>query len=235
MSINSTKSIYFGGCSISQGHGFNLIKQDPEIYANIVGKYYSARVLNDAEGGSSNLKIFIKAAKALIEDRADIFVIQWTAPHRHWLYPRPDQGIFFGASVVQDPYKKFIEQYQSLNNDYYNLISIIDYSRILNYMALKTDKIIVFVNGMLNWSRDWETPYMMSLLEDLPLEIKDSYEQNFNNNLGLLEERQWVQLWDCIVGMKLDQAPLDDHPGPATHEKIASQIINTIDTLRNHT
>ena len=46
---------YFNGCSITAGHGFAHGETDDRIYTNLVAK----NSINDASGGSSNLKIFL--------------------------------------------------------------------------------------------------------------------------------------------------------------------------------
>ena len=222
--------IYFGGCSITIGAGYHKAQQDPNIYPNLVGTKLGHNVINDAEGGSSNLKIFTKAAKALVDDSADIYVIQWSAPHRHWLYPAPDQGIYIGSSSEDNQHKKFIEQFQRYNHDYPNLMSVIDYSRIIVELAQRKNKSIVFVNGMLRWKPDWNDGYMESLVEDLDPISRQDFQQRFNDNVELLDIARWANPWTSITEMQQDNAPLDQHPGALTHRKIADLITAVIDT-----
>jgi len=222
--------IYFGGCSITMGAGFDQVQNDLRIYPNLVDQNH--HVINDAEGGSSNLKIFTKAAKAIIDDKADIYVIQWSAPHRHWVYPAPDKGIYIGAFIDGHDNSDFVKNYQLLNHDYPNLMSVIDYSRILYDLATSHRAIIVFVNGMLRWKPDWNDPYMESLLEDLSVEQQQDFQQRFQNNLELMPAENWANIYMSITEIKVDDAPLDDHPGPQTHQVIAKLITDTIDRLR---
>jgi len=222
--------IYFGGCSITMGAGFYGVQKDPDIYSNIVGQNINHTVINDAEGGSSNLKIFTRAAKAIIDDLADIYVIQWSAPHRHWLYPAPDRGIYIGSSSEDNQYKKFIEQFQQYNHDYPNLMSVIDYSRIIVELAQGKNKSIVFVNGMLLWKSDWNDGYMEALIEDLDPISRQDFQQRFDNNIELLDLSLWANPWSSIAEMQTDDAPLDQHPGPLTHQKISNLVTEVIDT-----
>lgn len=224
--------IYFGGCSITMGAGYVGEQQDPDIYPNIVGKNINHDIINDAEGGSSNLKIFIKASKAIIDNRADIYVIQWSAPHRHWMYPAPDQGIYIGSTIETNHYAKFIEQFQKYNHDYPNLMAVIDYCRIITELAFARDRKVVFVNGILHWKPNWDNEYMKPLLEDLdPVSQKD-FQERFNNNIELLRPDSWANLWTSIAEMQCDNAPLDHHPGPLTHKKIADLVTAVIDTTQ---
>jgi len=222
--------IYFGGCSITMGAGYVEEQQDPDIYPNIVGQNINHDIINDAEGGSSNLKIFTKAAKAIIDDRADIYVAQWSAPHRHWLYPAPDQGIYIGSESDDDRYREFVEQFQKYNHDYSNLMAVIDYSRILTELAAGRSRRMIFVNGMLFWKPDWNDRYMKSLLEDLGSTDRLDFRNRFDNNIDLLDPKQWANMWLSVAEIQEDDAPLDTHPGPQTHKKIANLVTEVIDT-----
>ena len=221
--------IYFGGCSITMGAGFEKVQHDSDIYPNIVGQNFGHQPINDAEGGSSNLKIFTKAAKAIIDDRADIYVVQWSAPHRHWLYPAPDRGIYIGSESDDDRYREFVEQFQKYNHDYSNLMAVIDYSRILTELAIKRSRQMIFVNGMLFWKPDWNDRYMKSLLEDLSSTDQLDFRNRFDNNIDLLDPTQWANMWLSIAEIQEDDAPLDTHPGPQTHKKIANLVAEVID------
>lgn len=223
--------IYFGACSIIMGAGFDQVQQDLRIYPNLVA--HDCQVINDAEGGSSNLKIFTKAAKAIIDDKADIYVIQWSAVHRHWVYPAPDKGIYIGSPVGGTEHSDFIKNYQLLNHDYPNLMSVIDYTRILTDLAAAHHAIIVLVNGMLCWKKDWQDQYMRSLLDDLTVEQQQDFQQRFDNNFELMPLERWANIYMSIAEMKIDDAPLDDHPGPRTHQRIAELVTDTIDKLRD--
>ena len=215
------------------GAGFDKQKQDPRIYPNLLGD-----ADNDAEGGSSNLKIFIQAAKALLDRRHEQYFVQWSALHRHWLYPAPDRGFYIGADTDSNlTDKKFVAQYQSLNHDYSNIMALIDYTRILQQMADDAGKDIWFINGMIPWTQDMlidqaPSKYAESLYEDLDANDTQSFSERLRNNLELIDWTQWINPWHSIIDLKIDDAPLDDHPGPATHKKIADMIIQHIDTLR---
>lgn len=221
--------IYFNGCSITAGTGFVDGKNDSQIYPNLVAKNYNSDCINDAEGGSSNLKIFTKTAKAMIDGVADIYIIQWSAPHRHWLYPAPDQGLYIGSPFEENQHRDFVERFQHYNHDYPNLMSVIDYSRILVELANRRSHQIVFVNGMLFWKNVWNDMYMKSLLEDLAPNDRQLFQERFDNNIDLLDIDNWANPWISIAEIKEDDAPLDTHPGPQTHRKVADMVLAVID------
>jgi hypothetical protein len=225
--------IYFGGCSITMGAGFTGGKQDPLIYPNLVGS-----ADNHAEGGSSNFKIFINAAKALLDRRHDQYFVQWSALHRHWVYPSPKHGFYIGAYTDQNLVdRNFVAQYQLLNHDYGNIMSLIDYTRILQQMADDAGCDIWFINGMVPWTEDMltgdsQSEYVRSLYQGLTEQEILDFSERLRNNLELIDWTQWINPWHSIRDMQEDNAPLDDHPGPQTHEKIANLIIDRIDTQR---
>lgn len=233
--------IYFGGCSITMGAGYPSTTSDPRIYPNLIGTKIKQPVINEAEGGSSNLKIFTRTAKAIIDDRADIYVIQWSALHRHWLYPSPKSGFYIGSDTEGNVVDRtFVAQYQLLNHDYSNIMSLIDYVRILQFMVLKTSSKILFVNGMLPWTLDMLTgvgtsPYAQSLYQGLTSQEVLDFSSRLQNNLELLDWGAWANPWNSIIDMQQDNAPLDNHPGIHTHEKVANTIIDWLDTHQEKT
>jgi hypothetical protein len=225
--------IYFGGCSITMGAGFDEVQQDPRIYPNLIGT-----ADNCAEGGSSNLKIFTRAAKALLERQHDVYFVQWSALHRHWVYPSPKHGFYIGSYTDQNlADRNFVAQYQLLNHDYSNIMSLIDYTRILQQMADDAGKDIWFINGMVPWTKDMLTgsepsDYALSLYQGLDIKEAQDFSERLQNNLELIDWQQWINPWTSIISMQEDNAPLDDHPGTVTHRKIADMIIECIDTSR---
>lgn len=230
--------IYFGGCSITMGAGFLSQQSSSDIYPNVVAAELQQTVYNDAEGGSSNLKIFVKAAKSIVNRACREYVVQWSALHRHWVYPAPDRGFFIGADTdtnIVD--KNFVAQYQLLNHDYSNIMSVIDYTRILGQMAHDAGVNIWFVNGMLPWTQDMLTrsqpsDYANSLYADITGPEQQIYKDQLANNLELLNWQQWINPWCSITDMQTDSAPLDNHPGAGTHRKLSNLILQVIDTHR---
>lgn len=231
--------IYFAGCSITAGQGFDIERNDPRIYPNLVCSEYQSECINQAEGGSDNKKIFLKAAKAMMDHQADIYVVQWSALHRHWLYPSPKSAIYLGAHWEDSPMKSFVAQYQLLNHDYNNIMTVIDYTRILENLARLNFKQIIFVNGMIPWTKDLLTqedygPYAQELMRKLdPAEVAE-FRNRLTNNLELIDWNLWANPWFNIIDMIVDRAPLDNHPGPETHKQVANKVITVLNKLTKH-
>jgi len=200
--------LYFGGCSITAGQGFIEGKTDARLYPNLL----SDDIINDAEGGSSNLKIFTKAAKAIIDGVAEKYIVQWSAVHRHWIYPTPDTSIYFAPE--DNPH---IAWYQQNNHDYANILMLFDFTRILQALQPNT----IFVNGLISWtdSAQW--------LKDLVADANNDHDKfidNYINNQDLVDWTTWINRWENMYDTKVDDADLDLHPGPLTHKQIADLI-----------
>jgi hypothetical protein len=229
--------IYFGGCSITMGAGYPTEQQDHRIYPNLVAREMRTYADNQAEGGSSNHKIFIRAAKALLDRNHDAYFVQWSALHRHWVYPSPKQGFYIGSHADNNIVDRtFVAQYQLLNHDYSNIMTLIDYTRILQQMADDAGADIWFVNGMVPWTEDMLTDaeassYAQSLYQGLTTAEIEDYSERLRNNLELIDWQQWINPWTSIADLQTDNAPLDTHPGPDTHTHIADMILDVIDEI----
>jgi hypothetical protein len=208
---------YFNGCSITQGAGFANEKLNPNIYPNLIATDY----INDASGGASNLKIFLHSSRAIIDNLADIYIVQWSALHRHWVYAAPDQGTYIGSVADSHQLKDFVAQYQLLNHDYGNILQLIDFCRILQALANSCNAKLLFVNGLVDWSNkiDW----MHKLVEDASSD-HERFVENLQNNMELVDWNLWINPWSSMYDSRLDEANDGLHPGPLTHKHIADQI-----------
>lgn len=228
--------IYFGGCSITMGAGYPAQQQDYRIYPNLVAKELGTNAVNDAEGGSSNLKIFLRACKALIDGEYDVHIIQWSAIHRHWLYPTPDTGLFIGTPMESGEDTKFIAEFQKRNHDYGNIMQLADFCRIIQEMARLKNKKVIFVNGRVSLTPDMADRNLpmnkkfYDLLSDLKKDQQEDFAERLINNFELINWQHWANPWNSISEMQTDNAPLDTHPGPETHAKLAKLILERIDT-----
>lgn len=228
--------IYFTGCSITAGQGFDYERNDLRIYPNLVCAEYRAECINQAEGGSDNRKIFLRAAKAIMDRQADVYVVQWSALHRHWLYPAPNRGIYLGSAADNSPLKSFVAQYQLLNHDYNNIMTVVDYTRILENLAQANFGQVIFVNGMIPWTEDLLTQadygqYAQDLMKELDNNEIDDFRNRLTNNLELVNWELWANPWASIMAIQQDNAPLDNHPGVKTHQQIARKVTTVLDRL----
>lgn len=214
---------YFNGCSITNGHGFKYQEKDSRLYTNLVSKNH----VNHASRGASNLKIFLQTSNAIIDRVADIYVVQWSGLHRHWVYPAPDKGIYFGSpkdpnNEIVTENDKLIAHYQLLNHDYGNIMQLLDFCRILQVQARRHNCRLIFINGIVEWSNNEE--WMYKLVADA--EDHDIAVERLKNNIELVDWNLWVNPWCSFYTMSksLDLAEDNLHPGPKTHKQIADML-----------
>ena len=219
---------HFNGCSITQGAGFTDGGNDTRIYPNLVSDDH----INDANGGSSNLKIFLHSSKAILDNLADVYIVQWSALHRHWVYPAPDQGIMFAETKLGDSktregdpnplfLSKMIAQYQLLNHDYGNIMQLIDFCRILQDQAKSHNVQLLFINGLVTWSD--QVDYIKELVRDADSD-HDRFVEQMQNNMELVDWDKWIDPFNNMYERRLDEAEDNLHPGPQTHKQIAKLI-----------
>ena len=213
---------HFNGCSITQGDGFTNKKEDTRIYPNLIATNH----INDATGGASNLKIFLHTSKAIVDNLADVYVVQWSSVHRHWVYPAPDQGIYFGSTWDTNfSNDNLVAQYQLHNHDYGNIMQLIDFCRILQDQASSHNVQLLFVNGLIEWNNTLE--WKRNLVQDASSD-NDRFIEQLENNMELVDWDLWIDPWDSMYKNKLDVAEDGSHPGPLTHKHVADQIRNKL-------
>lgn len=242
-------TITFVGCSFTVGVGLDLEKDDPGNYTNIIKTDFDSTIKNIAKGGNSNYNIFISALNELADNPPDYLVVQWTALNRLWLYPGPDTELYIGYTVEQDynyrslyfskeNLQNFSDMFHLLNHDYKNILTLVDYCKLINKMSNGTK--VVYVNGLLPWSRDMfdkksiENPhsnfsdYNKSILD---FDTRDDDElqilfTRLTDKLMELDESQWVNLNESMMAMQADFGSDRMHPGYKSHKTYAETIIS---------
>jgi acetyl esterase/lipase len=146
------------------GEGFPSDQRDRYIYDRLVSKKFNFDSDNIAVGGSSNHKIFMRSSAAMLSNKYDLVITQWTALNRIWLSPGPDANFFVNDTSYPDyryrdfylssSQKQFIRNTLLLmNHDYQNIIDLVDYCKILAALETTTTKAI-FINGLVPWNSD---------------------------------------------------------------------------------
>jgi hypothetical protein len=241
--------VCWNGCSFTVGEGFPVHQRDQYIYDRLISKQFGFESTNIAVGGSSNLEIFKRSAQAILENKYDIVVTQWSALNRLWLHPGP--GCVFMTSddhcvdfKYRDIYidsrfkKKFRETLLLLNHDYQNILDLIEYCCILECMSKPTKTQIIFVNGLVPWaddlSRDLSLVNISSQLsaytkEILDFDNRDDHEiinffQHLKNHFKKLNQAYWVNIFNSMQSNICDLGPEGHHPGVLSHQLMADQI-----------
>jgi hypothetical protein len=244
--------VCFNGCSFTVGDGFPVNHRDKFIYDRIISKKFNFESDNIAVGGSSNYKIFMRSADAIISNKYDLVVTQWSALHRIWLHPGPDANFFVNDTqhpdfkyrdlyLTKSQKKTFANTLLLMNHDYQNIIDLVDYCCFLKHMAGKTK--LIFINGLLPWTKDLATPLGTDLSNSLSKYTKtildfdnrsDSETVEFFKKLqhkfAELDSSLWINLFDSFSANSVDVGPLGHHPGPESHKWMANQLENYLTT-----
>lgn len=242
-------SVCWNGCSFTVGDGFPKDQRDQYIYDRLVSKHFDFESTNVAVSGSSNLEIFKRSAQVLLDNKYDILVTQWSALNRLWLYPGPDCFFFLNddrfpdfsyRDIYIDPKTKNMlrDILLLLNHDYHNILALIEYCRILECMSTNTDTKIIFINGLVPWTKDLNcnfssidignqlssyTKYILDFDHRDDQEIIGMF-QNLQDNFKKLNQSQWVNIFDSMQSVHCDIGPEGHHPGVLSHKAMADQI-----------
>jgi hypothetical protein len=251
----STLKVCFNGCSFTVGEGFPLELRDNYIYDRLVSKDYNFQSSNIAKGGSSNYRIFLRSAKAIMSKQYDIVFTQWTALNRIWFYPGPDTEYFINDGLKEYRYRDFYlntkektkleNTLRILNHDYQNIFDLVDYCQILNQLAKHNSTLVVHINGLVPWTNDLmikdignlkETlsPYTQSIL-DFDQRDDDEiikYLRELQKKFSELDLSNWVNIFDSFIDHEIDIGPEGHHPGPNSHRWMADQVINYLNTSK---
>lgn len=242
-------SVCWNGCSFTIGEGFPKHLRDRYIYDRLVNKQFGFESTNIAVSGSSNLEIFKRSAQALLDNKYDIVITQWSALNRLWLYPGPDCSFFLNDTqypdfkyrdiyIDRDTKTKLKETLLLLNHDYHNILDLISYCCILECMASATDTRVIFVNGLVPWKDDLVcnfsnidigrqlSAYTKSILD---FDNRDDHEitilfKRLQNNFKKLNQNLWVNIFNSMQSNTCDVGPEGHHPGILSHQLMANQI-----------
>lgn len=238
----------FAGCSFTVGSGFPVHLRDTYIYDRLVSNHFKFDRINIGVEGASNYKIFMGVAQALCYDQIDIVFVQWSALNRIWLSPEPGVSytILNNKQIIDSRFKpeflkKFSDTLKVLNHDFQNIIDLIDYCSIIDNLAQHTSTKVVYINGMVPWTKEISNPIdedLSNFLSDYTKEVLNfntSTDDRIIKNFKVLHEKflnldcnKWVNLFEPFQKNSIDTGPEGHHPGVNSHAWLASQIINHI-------
>jgi hypothetical protein len=246
----------FTGCSFTVGEGLPQEKNNLHNYTNIVAGHYLERVQvsNLAQSGNSNYNIFITSLKEILFDTPDILFVQWTSLNRLWAYPKPDAEITLSLGGFKDfdfeyrdlyfpkkEIRRFTEMYHLLNCNYKNILTLVDYCKILETVSQGRCR-VVFINGLVPWTRELLTNihedfysqlsnYTKEILDfsDVSDEKLDQLYNQLSDAVQSLDQTKWVNMFESMMKNKLDVGTDNDHPGINSHKQYAKKIINYLE------
>jgi len=187
--------ILVSGCSFTKGVGLALEKCDPNNAYNVFAHEYfhdNYQVTNIAEGGNSNLSIYLSTSLALVEKIYDYAFVCWTSYPRYNFrigfetYEFGKKVAFAGMPLSDDimhnghkiSYSKkwlneFKDQYFLAHHDHFEVVAIMNYMTLLLDLAKSKGTKLYFVNNLCAWDNNFFTRLTNFLPEDLTKKTKE--------------------------------------------------------------
>ena len=246
-------NVCFNGCSFTVGKGFPKSLRDTYIYDRLVAKelQFESRT-NIAEAGSSNYRIFLRSAQAIMSKQFDVVFTQWSELNRLWFHPGPDCSFFVNdgnadfkyREIYLSPKKKdeFRDTVIMLNHDYQNIIELVEYCKILDQLSVVNGVKSFYINGLLPWKQDLfssesvpsgplgpmlseYTKFMLDFNHRDDAEIS-SFFIKLKNKVKAIDQSKWVNLCNSMAESIIDLGPEGHHPGVKSNEALAQHIVN---------
>jgi len=138
----------FAGCSYTAGSGFNLEKNEPNLWVNqLHNKFFSNTTqLNVSRGGRSNAGIFQDTVKAMLTYPVKHAIIEWTSMPRYELElgfeTYSTRQSFIPNSICRDhnlhdinytgSYLNSIkDRFTSLAHDCFEILNLLEYVNVI--------------------------------------------------------------------------------------------------------
>jgi len=165
--------ILFCGCSFVAGTGFELNKQEPNLWVNLLknhNKFKHLELINVAQGGRSNSGIFQDAVFNLSKYKFEYAIVSWTSVPRYELslgletYPT---RMCVGANTQQSDHnlnninypKNYLQnindRFVALSHPHEEILNLIHYVNSLINLCNLTDTKIYFVNALCPWDENY--------------------------------------------------------------------------------
>lgn len=226
------------GCSITAGSGFDGLKDNPDLWPNLISKQLNSTVDNISIAGYDNQGIFIDVfVKALMDDY-DLILIQGTAldrtifsPNQHTLkYPGIKNP--FERWLSDFDYRAFHDVYLTINKPIEHWRRFVKLQSIMNKLNAMGHK-IYFINAHLSTGRDFferpDSEFARYLIDanSLPSEELNDMLSYITETKQNIDIDKWIFPYESMYDQLLDVQP-DQHPGPETHKLIAKGILDKL-------
>lgn len=239
--------VCFTGCSFTVGDGFAEDQRANFIYDRLISKELNWDSQNQAQLGNSNYRIFIQSYNAIISQKFDLVISQWSALNRLWLSPGPNcfyatnddsKDFEYRDLKISKADKQFFKNLVLLlNHDYQNLLDLVDYCNLLQVVS-KEHRVQQFnINGLVPWTQDLLKPFGSNLAQEfssytkhlLDFDGRDDQELlalfgTLQKKMLTLDTKVWVNMFDSFLANTIDDGPQGHHPGPKSHRWMADQI-----------
>lgn len=164
----------FTGCSFTGGYGWDLERNDPRLWTNIL--HTNNVHLQDTEQvnlgitGGSNSEIFYATVSGLLEHCPKYAFVEWSGFPRYRVLLsvetyHAEQLILHHAkchdhnlnniSYTEKYLSNIRDRFLSLHHPHADILNIVKYTNTLINLAKTTDTQIFFINGICSWDRNY--------------------------------------------------------------------------------
>lgn len=163
------KQVLFAGCSYTAASGFELGKDDPRAWVNLVHKnsWLAKYELNNvASGGRSNAGIFQDAVLHMSKGDTAVAFVAWTSVPRYAMHlgleTYDTSAIFVPNCELRDHNlhdikysKRYLhsirDRFTSLAHPHYEILQLLDYVNALVNLARLAEIQLYFINALCPW------------------------------------------------------------------------------------
>lgn len=162
----------YAGCSYTAGVGFDLAKDDNNLWVNqLHQQIFSHTVkLNVSASGRSNAGIFQDTVRTLLTLPVSYALVQWTSIPRYEVHLGFE---LYSTKQVFSPYvqchdvktnsgnysaeylNSVRDRFVTLVHDFYELVNLVDYVNIIINTAKRTNTKVFFINGLCPWDENF--------------------------------------------------------------------------------
>jgi hypothetical protein len=205
------KYTLFSGCSYTHGYGFDLLKDDPCLWVNLLHSHNQhlsqTQILNVSSGGRSNDGIFQDTVCNLLSHDVQYAIVQWTSMPRYnlslGLETYETKVSFIPNSPIQDfnlnhinytgSYLNSIrDRFTTLANYHYEICNICHFTSALINLAKFTGTKIFFIHSECPWDEN----YFVKLHTVLPSDYTEFTKQLIN--VDSRDDNEIFKLYDKI-------------------------------------
>lgn len=208
------KKILFCGCSYVKGTGFELEKNEPNLWVNLMHKhrFNDFLLINSSLEGRSNSGIFQDAVFNLTNDAYEYAFVCWTSMPRYELSLGLETyatRAVFSTVINQIDHnlndinysKKYLQEisdrFTTLAHLHHEILNLLYYVNSLVNLSKKISTKIYFINSLC----PWDLNYFLKLEDVLP----DNY-TNFTKKIINVDNRDDRQCYDLYQKIHLEYA-----------------------------
>jgi hypothetical protein len=247
-----TKKLLVAGASISAGYGLLAERYDPALWVNQLAKksldIELSNIHNVSIAGSDNNSIFRSAVGNMLTESYNYIIVCWQImPRFNYtlglenydttvnLIGKTDLKRDIHLAGYQTASKKEIAQthkfFSKYHNYHWDILELISYIQVLNYIANTQNSHIYYVNYRQPWEtnrmfdrKEWSRPSDLDkcTCEILSTDFRDDTDSQTLYNMihdsyvhnGGIQEDYWLNLYNPLEPMSVDTvSDSDNHPG----------------------